>query len=321
MPIYSIRNANDWHPCIGADESYIEVTINANKCTITGHGTAATKQYTVNDINFEGHCHTNRDMRATVNLTNTGQSRYDLVYLYIDGEFASTAFADIEPNETGEILYRFVPTKAGTTTLKWSLNDDGSNPFATRTLTISDMGIAQISATAQILNVIDTESHIIGSRQFSLLAHVTNDGETTYDEDITVRLFRVTHDNYGSSIHTVTLPVTLETHADTTMRFDFDDLVDGLKHFAKVYFYSEGEMTSAYTTGIYTIQFPTEQEYKPGDVNGDGAVDIDDVNIVINIILGADSADLYDGRAELTGDHTVDIDDVNAIINAILNNG
>ncbi|MBR1725377.1 MAG: M6 family metalloprotease domain-containing protein [Muribaculaceae bacterium] len=56
-----------------------------------------------------------------------------------------------------------------------------------------------------------------------------------------------------------------------------------------------------------------------GDVNNDGVVDIADVNIVINIMLGKDSADNYDGRAYIThSDTTVDIADVNAVINLML---
>jgi hypothetical protein len=56
-----------------------------------------------------------------------------------------------------------------------------------------------------------------------------------------------------------------------------------------------------------------------GDVNADGVVDIADVNIVINIMLGKDSADNYDGRAYITdGDTDVDIADVNAVINLML---
>lgn len=52
----------------------------------------------------------------------------------------------------------------------------------------------------------------------------------------------------------------------------------------------------------------------PGDVNGDGMVDIADVNIVINVMLGkADNE-----AADVTGDKHVDIADVNAIINAML---
>ena len=56
-----------------------------------------------------------------------------------------------------------------------------------------------------------------------------------------------------------------------------------------------------------------------GDVNADGVVDIVDVNILINIMLGKDNAEAYNGRAYVTeGDQTVDIADVNAIVNIML---
>ncbi len=56
-----------------------------------------------------------------------------------------------------------------------------------------------------------------------------------------------------------------------------------------------------------------------GDVNNDGVVDIADVNIIINIMLGKDSADNYGGRAYVTdGDTDIDIADVNAVINLML---
>ena len=57
---------------------------------------------------------------------------------------------------------------------------------------------------------------------------------------------------------------------------------------------------------------------KKGDVNGDGEVDIADVNCCINVILGAETAEKYEGRADANGDGSVDIADVNAIINIIL---
>lgn len=57
---------------------------------------------------------------------------------------------------------------------------------------------------------------------------------------------------------------------------------------------------------------------KKGDVNGDGSVDVSDVNIVINIVLGNDDAANYGGRADVTGDGIVDVSDVNTIINIVL---
>lgn len=55
-----------------------------------------------------------------------------------------------------------------------------------------------------------------------------------------------------------------------------------------------------------------------GDVNGDGIVDVDDVNAVINIILGKATSSEYIGNPNVNDDDLVDLDDVNAIVNIIL---
>ncbi|MBO4871475.1 MAG: dockerin type I repeat-containing protein [Muribaculaceae bacterium] len=57
-----------------------------------------------------------------------------------------------------------------------------------------------------------------------------------------------------------------------------------------------------------------------GDLNGDGVVDIADVNICINIILELNNDPELKELADLNGDGVVDVADVNAIINIILAN-
>ena len=54
-----------------------------------------------------------------------------------------------------------------------------------------------------------------------------------------------------------------------------------------------------------------------GDVNGDGTVNITDVNLVINSIL----ADSYSTEADVNNDGTVNVSDVNQVINLILGGG
>lgn len=58
--------------------------------------------------------------------------------------------------------------------------------------------------------------------------------------------------------------------------------------------------------------------YQSGDVNGDGIVDVDDVNQVINVILGISSSADCEGDVDVDGSGLVDVDDVNAVINKIL---
>jgi len=71
------------------------------------------------------------------------------------------------------------------------------------------------------------------------------------------------------------------------------------------------------------ILCPGTTEVEPqtlrGDVNLDGAVDVTDINILISIMLGKDSADKYGGRAFITeGDTEVDVTDVNIAISIML---
>ena len=55
-----------------------------------------------------------------------------------------------------------------------------------------------------------------------------------------------------------------------------------------------------------------------GDLNGDNIVDINDVNILINLMLGKESADNYGNLADISEDDSIDISDVNILINLML---
>ncbi|MBQ7691617.1 MAG: M6 family metalloprotease domain-containing protein [Muribaculaceae bacterium] len=85
--------------------------------------------------------------------------------------------------------------------------------------------------------------------------------------------------------------------------------------------YRMGVATKKSDQYIYFQDFTVDckdPDYAPCDVNKDGSVDIDDLNIVINVILGIDTSDAHKGSADVDSSSSVDIDDVNAIINAML---
>lgn len=63
-----------------------------------------------------------------------------------------------------------------------------------------------------------------------------------------------------------------------------------------------------------------EQPGLKGDVNGDGEVNISDVNCLIGVILGTRQASEFGDRAYVNDDDEVNISDVNAVIAIILNN-
>ena len=79
--------------------------------------------------------------------------------------------------------------------------------------------------------------------------------------------------------------------------------------------YSIGSRTSR--VPLTTIHFSSILK---GDVSGDGRVDINDVNAIVNIILDLKPRNYYSGDANVDGDERdrVDIDDVNQLVNIIL---
>ena len=60
--------------------------------------------------------------------------------------------------------------------------------------------------------------------------------------------------------------------------------------------------------------------YERGDVNGDGVVDVEDINALINVVLENVPIDYYGDRSNLTsGDEIIDIVDINELISILLN--
>ncbi len=79
------------------------------------------------------------------------------------------------------------------------------------------------------------------------------------------------------------------------------------------------KLSSAQASGIdevYTNLWPMPTALR-GDINGDNKVDVTDVNLVVNIILGKKSKDNYP-NADTDRNGTVDVTDVNAVVNIIL---
>ena len=69
---------------------------------------------------------------------------------------------------------------------------------------------------------------------------------------------------------------------------------------------------------IDAIKVSSTPTGKPGDLNGDGNADIEDVNALINVILELADAAALAGNPDINGNGGVDIEDVNALINIIL---
>ena len=79
----------------------------------------------------------------------------------------------------------------------------------------------------------------------------------------------------------------------------------------------------AIVLAAFELPFQVKSDDQPdphvqGDVTGDGTVDVADVNIIINVMLGKESGEVLTAASDVTGDGTVDVADVNQVINIML---
>lgn len=93
-------------------------------------------------------------------------------------------------------------------------------------------------------------------------------------------------------------------------------LVDGKTYYVRARYAYNTVATGATTqyTEYSPIRSFVYSTSLPGDVNGDGLVDITDANILINAVLGKPAQ----GNTDVNGDGIVDISDINQVINIIL---
>ena len=151
----------------------------------------------------------------------------------------------------------------------------------------------------------------IRGNTFKATFTLKNAGTTNYTDTIYAALYTVSQTK-GLFYQQKTSKFTLNSGATRTVNASFDNLPPGV-YYLDLFYYKYGELTRITRSKYYTIL----GSYATGYVNGDGTVDISDVNAIINIILGT-AASSYKGNADVNGDGSVDIADVNAIINIIL---
>ena len=105
--------------------------------------------------------------------------------------------------------------------------------------------------------------------------------------------------------------VTWSTSDETIATVDENGLVTAVKG-------GDAVITATTADGSNLTATCNIRVYKRGDVNNDGEVNGADLNILINIILGKDSADNYDGRANVHEDDEINGSDINDEINILL---
>ncbi len=309
--VYRMSDQDSWKVSDG-DANYFEVTIDGNTLTakpVTNDVTAS--QYTVNSSTIND-TWVGRETEVVLNLTNSSAATVGDLYLIVNDTTVSQAVCAIMPGEAGDVSWHFIAASTGTKTIKVSTDANGNNVLWTSTATFTAAPAASLSGSS--ITISDLTGSTVEARAITGSCTVKNNGTSTFDDYIIARLYRRVGEYSGSPTTQVKLPVTIDPSGSQAVNFSFDhDLKVGEDYFVMLHYYNETTLTLLANSSFFTYAGPAQAA---GDVNGDGTIDIDDVNIIINIILGNATATT---AADVDGNGTVDIDDVNAVINLMLN--
>lgn len=85
-------------------------------------------------------------------------------------------------------------------------------------------------------------------------------------------------------------------------------------------YYYDGTTVASYKSALAKYIVADTTDDVPGDVNGDGDVDIVDINCIVDIMLGNTTAVDYRSRADINNDGAIDVVDINCVIQVLLGN-
>ena len=324
VPISRLASGDSWEICESGDVNYVIAQVAGNRLTLAAHGISSDikPNYTLNDITINGNRRVGKTLEIVANVTNRGNSVNNVAYLFVDGVKNTVAITQSQSGETEDLKFYYTPSTTGNKTLSVTFNEDGTSPIATQSVTIEEMPEANLTMTLTVPNSTNAVSgRSVAGNTLIVEDLITNNLASDYDEDIVAKICRVTKVNgtsySGSAVMAKTQALRLAGNGTDKLTFSFDELITGESYFVIFYYYNQGELVRARSTARYKMTGGSTG--KKGDANGDGKVDVEDVNLVINFILKVQTPTASQiTSCDMDNNGKIDVEDVNAIINIIL---
>ena len=151
---------------------------------------------------------------------------------------------------------------------------------------------------------------------FDLTASITNAGENTYDNYIELRMFeKIPGASSGPLFKKISKLATIAPGETKDVEFTLDGLNLDRQYGYDLYYKSSGYYVNFnLPTSTYFFSLTAAN---PGDANGSGGVDANDVKIVVDYIMGKNPPGFVFGNADMNNDGKVDAVDLVKLINVL----
>ena len=264
-PISCERGTDTWYPNIGSDKCYVEAEIHDNTLTLRVPTFALT-----GTMEFGGKKEQGSTVTVTANITNNGTFFNDQILLLVNGDtddkVVAGRYLDMDAKETTTLNFSFTPKETGenvVTLCTRAWNGDAQKyeytPFITGSVTIDEASAATLTMLPVTKNAEKVGGqNVVKDSKAIISIDITNTGDTDYDNDVIVRLYKMTSESSGNFDHNVRKAVHVAAGATTNVEIEIDNLEDGKTYFYLVKYLSGGEQVQGYSrTPIFTVQIPT----------------------------------------------------------------
>lgn len=322
--VYRLQDSDEWQLCeTRQGPVFVDAVISGNKLTLEKSSESAyTSGVTINSVTFSpSELEVSKPVEVTVNLTNNGDSFQELLCLWVGSKRASLICGSVESGKTGDVKLHFTPTSSGETTLSISTDVPNTlllsdaNVVWSDTKTISAAKPQSLSATMLIDNF-DDEKGILSGTTLNMTLNVKNEGVNSYENAILLQLYKVVP---GAELHPLftskSVMATIEPGETKPVVLTISGLnLDDQYFFALTYSSAGGDQYFEVPWNRYKFSLTAEAPTPvPGDVTGEGDVDEDDLNAIVELIMSGE----YDEKADLNNDDKVDAADLVLLIKIV----
>ena len=302
----------DWYRVSGDFKTYLQVTVR-------GGNIISIEKYPHPSLAFSGmECVSNKvvglPQEIKLTATNSGDEFNGLLYLFASknsnkkGNCCCKTNIVVEEDASEEVSLYFTPSSTGTWYV-WACTDEKGKDVVGQI----QVDIRNLPTTATKLEVVDC--YIDARPTTKVFLNVKNKGSDGYFMPIFCYLFKAPGGYSIDGIKSGYLNIAKGETANLT--FEFDELETGVDYF--VCFQNYTDHQNGQTEWLGDIYFFTVgNELLRGDANDDGQVDISDVLLTVDYILGKPCEGFVQDNADVMQDGEIDISDVLGIVDIIL---
>lgn len=228
-------------------------------------------------------------------------------------DFVYAAGSAIERGSSEVVKFYFKPTETGTWNLWVATDYEGTNVIGQTQIEIEEAPTGKVSLKSSNQNA------IFGKDNVTYSFTVQNIGDVANYHDIETWLW--VYDDSGSGTTSSDTrkitPLVLQPGEEKTVTVSYSGLEEGVKYGLSTYCYESFDSSSMIQFDRYRFTFVKPSgDGTPGDADGNGKVDANDVKVLINYMNGSGTINM--DSADLDGDNKITIADIIKLVNLIL---